>query len=235
MLLRWLLRFLGNKAVVFWPLLLSFQLIYFFISCPSGRFWPARYIFAFTIHHMVLKSSIYPDLWQSWKSNRRGRCIYHKRFCAFAGANKCRITNMNLQVSSAQPCLRELRKFRAIFLPGQNVVISRSCQDWNIWSKRTPRWRSIRSPRKRYAGGHHVSVPALTKHFAGILKALDNIRGEIAPKLIASVCVLPHHNTAVQRFLRLTILVLFQGISILNQAEIDKFLVELDGTKDKSL
>ncbi|OQV13021.1 Alpha-enolase [Hypsibius exemplaris] len=44
----------------------------------------------------------------------------------------------------------------------------------------------------------------------GVNNAIENIRNEIAPKLIAS------------------------NISILNQAEIDKFLCDLDGTKDKS-
>ncbi|XP_055336467.1 alpha-enolase-like [Paramacrobiotus metropolitanus] len=47
-------------------------------------------------------------------------------------------------------------------------------------------------------------------HGRGVNTAIDNIRNEIAPKLISS------------------------NISILNQAEIDKFLCDLDGTKDKS-
>ncbi|GAU87133.1 hypothetical protein RvY_00029 [Ramazzottius varieornatus] len=49
------------------------------------------------------------------------------------------------------------------------------------------------------------------KHMGrGVNMAIENIRNEIAPKLVAS------------------------NISILNQAEIDKFLCDLDGTKDKS-
>lgn len=49
------------------------------------------------------------------------------------------------------------------------------------------------------------------KHMGrGVNNAIENIRNEISPKLVAS------------------------NISILNQAEIDKFLCDLDGTKDKS-